>query len=129
VVIIEKILEELSKPDDQGRDWYGWVTNQTGHITIGVFTTAISLQFLTTYYAIVPLLLFAVLKESFDLRGGGKVKDSFVDFTFQILGSTLCVGLFIKNLEIVNLSVGITILSLTFGLIPRVKKAILNDGG
>ncbi|MCM0018910.1 MAG: hypothetical protein NBV67_02855 [Tagaea sp.] len=29
--IVSKALAELERPDDQGRDWYGWTTNQLGH--------------------------------------------------------------------------------------------------
>jgi hypothetical protein len=34
--VIRAILAELARPDDQGRDWYGWLTAQAGHALLGV---------------------------------------------------------------------------------------------
>jgi hypothetical protein len=120
--LLSLILETLKTPDAQKRDWYGWVTNQTGHFTIGVLITAIAIQVLPLYFSILPAVVFAGLKESTDLLRGGALKDSFVDWTFQCVGAFFCIVLSIKNFDLVNLSVGFIILSLVFGLIPRLKK-------
>jgi hypothetical protein len=82
------------------------------------FPTAV----LPLYFSILPAVVFAGLKESADLLRGGAFKDSFVDWTFQCVGAFFCIVLSIKNFDLVNLSVGFIILSLAFGLIPRVKK-------
>lgn len=34
--VIRAMLRELARPDDQGRDWYGWLTAQAGHALLGV---------------------------------------------------------------------------------------------
>ena len=34
--VLRAILAELARPDDQGRDWYGWLTAQAGHALLGV---------------------------------------------------------------------------------------------
>jgi len=77
--LLSLILETLKTPDDQKLDWYGWVTNQTGHFTIGVLITCIAIQVLPLYFSILPAVVFAGLKESADLLRGGAFKDSFVD--------------------------------------------------
>jgi hypothetical protein len=70
--LLSLILETLKTPDAQKRDWYGWVTNQTGHFTIGVLITCIAIQVLPLYFSILPAVVFAGLKESADLlRGWG----------------------------------------------------------
>jgi hypothetical protein len=122
MTFLSVILKSLKTPDDQKRDWYGWATNQTGHFTIGVLITCIAIQVLPLYFSILPAVVFAGLKESADLLRGGAFKDSFVDWTFQCVGAFFCIVLSIKNFDLVNLSVGFIILSLAFGLIPRVKK-------
>jgi len=38
---IRLILSDLSKPDDFRHDWYGWVTNQLAHITVGIILTIV----------------------------------------------------------------------------------------
>lgn len=121
--IITSILQELSRPDNQKLDWYGWVTNQTGHFTIGVILTSIALQLLPIHFALLPALVFAGLKESLDMIRGGSFKDSFVDWVFQIVGGFFCIVLFLKNFDLVNLSIVFIVVSLVFGLIPRVRKA------
>jgi len=90
--------------------------------TPGVLITCIAIQVLPLYFSILPAVVFAGLKESADLLRGGAFKDSFVDWTFQCVGAFFCIVLSIKNFDLVNLSVGFIILSLAFGLIPRVKK-------
>ena len=34
--VIRAILRELARPDDQGANWYGWMTAQAGHALLGV---------------------------------------------------------------------------------------------
>ena len=34
--VIRAIARELARPDDQGANWYGWLTAQSGHALLGV---------------------------------------------------------------------------------------------
>lgn len=34
--VLRAILAELARPDDQGRNWYAWLTAQAGHALVGV---------------------------------------------------------------------------------------------
>jgi hypothetical protein len=121
--LLSLILETLKTPDAQKRDWYGWVTNQTGHFTIGVLITCIAIQVLPLYFSILPAVVFAGLKESADLLRGGAFKDSFVDWTFQCVGAFFCIVLSIKNFDLLNLTIGSFLVFLVFGVIPRVRRA------
>ncbi len=38
--VIRAIRDELRRGDDQGRDWYGWLTAQAGHGLLGLLITA-----------------------------------------------------------------------------------------
>lgn len=121
--IITLILQELNRPDDQKRDWYGWVTNQMGHFTIGVIITAIALQLLPIHFAILPALVFAGGKESIDMFRNSSFKDSLIDWIFQGVGGIFSVVFFIKNMDFLNLTIGSFLVFLVFGVIPRVRRA------
>jgi uncharacterized membrane protein HdeD (DUF308 family) len=120
---ISTILESLKTPDDQKRDWYGWVTNQTGHFTIGVIITAIAIQVLPVYFAILPALVFAGAKESIDMFRNSSFKDSLIDWIFQCIGGIFSIVFFIKNFDILNLTISSFLVFLVFGVIPRVRRA------
>jgi uncharacterized membrane protein HdeD (DUF308 family) len=121
--IITLILQELNKPDDQKRDWYGWATNQTGHFTIGVIITAIALQLLPIHFAILPALVFAGIKEIIDMLRNSSFKDSLIDWIFQGVGAIFSIVFFIKNMDLLNLTIGSFLVFLVFGVIPRVRRA------
>jgi uncharacterized membrane protein HdeD (DUF308 family) len=121
--IITLILQELNRPDDQKRDWYGWATNQTGHFTIGVIITAIALQLLPVHFAILPALVFAGIKESIDMFKNSSFKDSLIDWIFQGVGGIFSIVFFIKNMDLLNLTIGSFLVFLVFGVIPRVRRA------
>lgn len=70
-------LKELKRPDDQGRDWYGWVTNQLSHVCMGAMGYSVIGGF---------ILIFALFKETADIKRGGKFKDSLQDFLFWFMG-------------------------------------------
>ena len=120
---ITSILQELSRPDNQKLDWYGWVTNQTGHFTIGVIITAVAVQLLPLHFAILPALVFAGIKESIDLYRNSSFKDSLIDWIFQLVGGIFSIVFFIKNFDILNLTIGSFLVFLAFGIIPRVRRA------
>jgi uncharacterized membrane protein HdeD (DUF308 family) len=121
--IISLILQELNRPDDQKRDWYGWVTNQMGHFTIGVIITAIAVQLLPIHFAILPALVFAGAKEIIDMLRNSSFKDSLIDWIFQGVGGIFSIVFFIKNMDFLNLTIGSFLVFLVFGVIPRVRRA------
>ena len=120
---ISIILNSLKTPDDQKLDWYGWVTNQMGHFTIGVIITAIAVQLLPLHFAVLPALVFAGIKESIDIFRNSSFKDSLIDWVFQCVGTIFCLVFFIKNFDLVNLTIGSFLVFLVFGVIPRVRRA------
>jgi hypothetical protein len=123
MTFLSVILKSLRTPDDQKRDWYGWATNQTGHFTIGVIITAIALQLLPIHFAILPALVFAGAKEGIDMFRNSSFKDSLIDWIFQGVGGIFSIVFFIKNMDILNLTIGSFLVFLVFGVIPRVRRA------
>ena len=119
---ISIVLSSLKTPDDQKRDWYGWVTNQMGHFTLGVIITAVAVQLLPVHFAILPALVFAGIKESIDMFRYSSFKDSLIDWIFQGLGAIFSIVFFIKNFDILNLTIGSFLVFLAFGIIPRVRR-------
>lgn len=77
--IFPNLIKELERPDDQGRDWYGWASNQLSHVALGVMGAVL--------FNIMVVLLFAAGKEVFDLYKGGKPVDSLTDLTFWGIGA------------------------------------------
>jgi hypothetical protein len=123
MTFLSVILKSLKTPDDQKRDWYGWATNQTGHFTIGVIITAIAIQVLPVHFAILPALVFAGIKESIDMFKNSSFKDSLIDWIFQGVGAIFSIVFFIKNMDLLNLTIGSFLVFLVFGVIPRVRRA------
>lgn len=123
MTFLSVILKSLKTPDDQKRDWYGWVTNQMGHFTIGVIITAVAVQLLPVHFSILPALVFAGIKESIDMFRYSSFKDSLIDWIFQGVGAIFSIVFFIKNFDILNLTIGSFLVFLAFGIIPRVRRA------
>jgi hypothetical protein len=123
MTFLSVILKSLRTPDDQKLDWYGWATNQTGHFTIGVIITAIAIQVLPVHFAILPALVFAGIKESIDMFRYSSFKDSLIDWIFQGVGAIFSIVFFIKNFDLLNLTIGSFLVFLVFGVIPRVRRA------
>jgi hypothetical protein len=63
--VVRAILAELRRPDDQGRDWYGWLTAQAGHALLGVVLAGAWVQAGGDALAawVVVGLVYAVAKE------------------------------------------------------------------
>jgi uncharacterized membrane protein HdeD (DUF308 family) len=123
MTFLSVILKSLKTPDDQKLDWYGWATNQTGHFTIGVIITAIAIQVLPVHFAILPALVFAGIKESIDMFRNSSFKDSLIDWIFQGVGAIFSIVFFIKNMDLLNLTISSFLVFLVFGVIPRVRRA------
>ena len=50
-------------------------------------------------------------------------KDSLIDWIFQGVGAIFSVVFFIKNFDILNLTISSFLVFLAFGIIPRVRRA------
>lgn len=82
--ILSKIWTELSRADDQSRDWYGWTTNQMGH--------AFSFMALAMLFAPWSAALLAVAKETADgIKSDNRQgwRDCATDLFFSLSGVAL----------------------------------------
>jgi hypothetical protein len=77
-------------PDDFAGDWYGWVTNQAGHIALGVLAVwvvgALTADDLPSRWAVLALALAPYLGWEVGQRGGWI--DSAQDVGFYALGAS-----------------------------------------
>ena len=118
------ILKELERPDDQGRDWYGWATNQMSHGLLGVAGVAVIMAAVLPFVALGIVLALAAIKEGHDLAKGGRFKDSAQDFAFQSLGGVLALALMTQDQVAAWATVGVFTLGLLGGVIPRARRAL-----
>lgn len=90
--VIRTILAELERADDQGRDWYGWATNQLGHaFGYMAIATVVAALWAPDAGTLVAIGL-AVAKELFDgFRTDNRQgwKDCAVDLFFSATGAAL----------------------------------------
>ena len=119
------ILKELERPDDQGRDWYGWATNQMSHGLLGVAGVAVIMGVVLPFVALGIVLALAATKEGYDLAKGGRFKDSAQDFAFQSLGGVLALALMTQDQVAAWAAVGVFTLGLLGGVIPRARRALI----
>lgn len=118
MTILARIIEELSVPDDQGRDWYGWSSNQLSHAFLGVVVAL--------FYASAPLVaaaLAALTKEAVDLLRGRTwrtARDSAWDVAFWMLGAWVATAD-----DYLTTAVILTSFALICGVIPRARKAMI----
>lgn len=118
------ILKELERPDDQGRDWYGWATNQMSHGLLGVAGVAVIMAAVVPFVALGIVLALAATKEGYDLAKGGRFKDSVQDFAFQSLGGVLALALMTQDQVAAWAAVSVFSLGLLGGVIPRARRAL-----
>jgi len=112
--MIRRILSELRTPDDQGRDWYGWATNQLAHAFLGALVA-----YAFPAAAIQMTLIVAVAKETVDILrkpiSRVALLDSAFDVCFWAIGSAIA----ITGGDIV--CVIIMAFALVCGIIPRMR--------
>lgn len=121
---LAEILKELERPDDQGRDWYGWATNQMSHGLLGVAGVAVIMAAVVPFVALGIVLALAATKEGYDLAKGGRFKDSVQDFAFQSLGGVLALALMTQDQVAAWAAVSVFSLGLLGGVIPRARRAL-----
>ena len=117
MTILGNILTGLRTPDDQGRDWYGWASNQMAHAFLG------SLAAYAAYPGDAVLVAFicGALKETLDLMRNpidrAALIDSVVDVAFW------CFGAWIASTQGDMVAVILMGFALLCGVIPRVRAA------
>lgn len=126
--IITRIIKELSRPDDQGQDWYAWAANQTAHVALGVIIAGlVAVAWGDIVWAFIGATAFAVGKEIIDdLYHEADIGDSLQDIIFQLFGAWLAIGIYTDNHELVYASVTFIIVALIGGIWPRAKRAWRN---
>lgn len=115
--VLNTILDSLTTPDNQNRDWYGWATNQMSHALLGVIVAI--------FFPSAPLqviLIIAVLIESIDFfRIPSRVilKDSIIDIIFWLFGGILVIYQHEPLIGTCLIAAGLLI-----GILPRLRKVL-----
>ena len=110
----------LCIPDDFAGDWYGWLTNQCGHVVIGLVPAGIawfmSAPMLAAFLTIIGayFLVVEVLLQRLQLPW-----DSFVDTWFVALGAAVGTGLAMGSGVAFFAASGAMVLSMYLGVRPR----------
>ena len=84
--VVRKIYRDLATPSDFAGDWYGWASNQTAHIAVGIILTAavslVSYSILGTFaqksnlFAIVGAIIIATQARSLPVRFWDTIEDT-----------------------------------------------------
>jgi len=126
--LISTILDQLETPDDQGRDWYGWASNQLSHAVLGLlYAGAVQLWLHSVGIGAAVAMTIALVKEFFDIRRvptWRTAQDSLQDVLFQGIGAALASALYLRSSAIFILAAFFIAAALIIGIIPRARKAI-----
>lgn len=115
--VLNTILETLSTPDSQNRDWYAWTTNQMSHALMGVI---VAMFF--PLAALQMILIIALLIEMVDflkVPTVETVKDSLIDIIFWVLGGILYL---FQDAPVVGTC--LICAGLLIGIFPRLRKVL-----
>ena len=126
--VLRAIAAELARPDDQGQDWYGWLTAQSGHALLGVALAGACVQAggdaLTAW--VVVGVVYALAKELPDYAispGWRTARDCLRDALFVSggagLAATLATGSALFWLALAAIAAGLAI-----GTYQRAARAI-----
>jgi hypothetical protein len=125
----------LGTPDDQGKDWYGWITNQLGHAMLGlVFGGALLLAGGGWVGAIVGNVVVAATKEIYDLLKDNPdkwagIRDNIQDLSFWMIGTILATAIFYGSVTTFAIGFGLFIGLAASGIWPRAIRAYKNLQG
>ena len=126
--VLRLIVDELSRPDDQGADWYAWATVQAGHALLGTMMAAAGLLLgqpaLTVLLAVA--LGYGLLKELPDLAaqpGWRMARDCLRDWLFVAGGAGLAVALH-QNSPWAWVAMGAIASGLIIGVVQRARAAL-----
>lgn len=118
MALLPTILEELKKPDDQNRDWYGWVVNQCAHAFLGVIAAKL--------FPAAPIemaFIISALKELGDfirVPSFRTARDSANDIFFAVVGAWVLTAVGLQ----LYLALAVMIGALLLGVAPRVRKVL-----
>lgn len=114
--LLNGILTELDTPDDQGRDWYGWASNQCAHAFLGAVVGVLFVS-----HSVLVAGAIATLKELTDIirvPSARTLRDSVQDIAFWLLGAWV-----VSAGENLPVAIILTAFALICGVIPRARKA------
>lgn len=77
----------MIEPDDFRDDWYAWLTNQCGHIALGLAVAAVMLPF-GWWTPVVAALVYWVVVECWG-QGVALWRDSIADTFFVMVGGSV----------------------------------------
>jgi len=124
-----RVLGALAIPDDQGRDWYGWATNQCGHALVGVVLAG-AVWFLAQdpLLAIVVPFYAAVLKEAADYlrppQSWAALRDGLRDAGFALAGALIALALATDAPVLFLVVTGGAAAVLVAGVVSRARRAL-----
>lgn len=123
------VASSLASPDDQGNNWYGWITNQFSHALLGVLIGgSVLLLGGGWYWALTLNIIVSGAIETWDLTsvpqdGWRTLRDSIQDFSFWLSGSLLAIAVYRDNLTLFSVAVGLVIGLAASGIWPRAIRA------
>lgn len=126
------ILAELGKPDDQGVDFYAWLTAQSGHALLGLLLAGLAVMVGLPAIAawVIVAINYALIKElpDFALQPGWRAaRDGLRDWLFVAGGALAAVTLHAGSSLGFGLAVTSIVAGLAIGTYQRAERAI--NGG
>ncbi len=123
-----RILADLGRPDDQGRDWYAWGTVQVAHAGIGVALAGLLLAFGAAPWsgALFAALAYGLGKEMRDYRqarGWRTARDCLRDSLFVAGGCTIAAALHTHSAAGLAVALAAVVLGLAVGVYQRAAGA------
>lgn len=123
------VVSSLSSPDDQGNNWYGWITNQFSHALLGVLIGgSVLLLDGGWYWALTLNIVVSGAIETWDMTsapqdGWRTLRDSIQDFSFWLSGGLIAIGLYHNNSALFSVAVGLVTGLAVSGIWPRAIRA------
>jgi hypothetical protein len=123
------VASSLASPDDQGEDWYGWITNQLGHAMLGVTLGGVVLLLGGGWFWAVTInTILTGAVETWDLLQSPRddwpsFRDSLQDLSFWLLGALLAIALFNNSIAMFLTVVALSLALAITGIWPRAIRA------
>lgn len=122
---IRVVITELGRADSQPADWYGWATNQCGHVLVGILLTWAGIMAgLAMWLAGGAVLALYLLKEVGDVRRGGKLGDGLTDMGFVAAGIAAAVSMATGSGMGFGLAFCAIIALAAYGIRQRIKRSV-----
>lgn len=89
--------------DDFANDWYGWLTNQCGHIVLGLAVSAVMVLIAPWWSPVIAALAYWVLVEGWAQRWH-LLADSVMDTFFVMVGASVLPAHSMNNLTLIGVA-------------------------